>query len=204
MRFTAVVLAGGQSTRMGQDKAFVELGGKPLVEWVLDALEPLTRSFVIVTNSPERFASYEGRARVVLDERARGGPLPALATGLRHSREPWAFMSTCDAPFLEPAFVQVLARYARGFDAAVPGNPAERWPLTAFYHQRCLPAVEAAVERADGRVIAFFDDVAVRWVPLMELRALDHELRSLWNLNTPQELEKARAELRAGAPQRAG
>lgn len=192
MRFSAVILAGGQSTRMGEDKAFAQLGGKPLVEWVLDALEPLTRSFVIVANDLARFGPYRARARLVQDERPHAGPLPALATGLRHSPERWAFASTCDAPFLAPALVQRLGAHARGHDSAVPGDPDERWPLTAFYHQRCLPAMEAALARGEGRIISFFGDVDVRWVPVEELRAADPGLRSLWNLNTPQDLARAR------------
>ncbi|HEV8360496.1 MAG TPA: molybdenum cofactor guanylyltransferase [Candidatus Thermoplasmatota archaeon] len=193
MRFTAVLLAGGQSTRMGADKAFVRLAGKPLVEWVLDALEPLTRSFVIVANDLPKFAAYESRARVVADDPPRAGPLAALRAGLRNSRQDWVFVTSCDAPFLQPAFVQALARFTRGADAAVPGSPEERWPLTAFYHQRCMPALDRAVQRDDKKIIAFFPDVAVRWVPLDELRRWDPELRSLWNVNSPTELEKAEA-----------
>lgn len=197
MRFTAIVLAGGQSTRMGADKAFVELGGKPLVEWVLDALEPLTRSFVIVTNEPRKFAPYAARAHIATDDPPRGGPLAGLRTGLRLSREPWAFVTSCDAPFLQPAFVQALGRFTRGHDAAVPGTPQERWPLTAFYHRRCVPAIDRAVQRGDMRVISFFDDVDVRWVPTAELALADPGLRSLRNVNTPADLEAARAALKA-------
>lgn len=196
MRFTAVVLAGGRSTRMGTDKAFVPLAGRPMLAWVLDALEPLTRSFVVVCNEPEKYAEFEGRARVVTDDPPRAGPLAALRTGLRMSREHWAFVTSCDAPFLKPAFVQRLARFTRGFDAAVPGNEAERWPLSAFYHRRCIPALDRAVQRADQRVIAFFPEVGVRWVPTDDLRAADPELRSLWNVNTPQDLEEAERMLR--------
>lgn len=181
---------------MGTDKAFVELGGKPLVEWVLDALEPLTRSFVLVVNEPRKFRAYEGRARVVVDERPHAGPLPALLTGLRACRDDWAFASTCDAPFLQPLFVQALAHYARGHDAAVPGSRAERWPLTAFYHKRCIPAVGRAVEAGDQRIVSFFPDVRVRWVAAGDLRTADPRLDSLWNLNTRAELELARARLR--------
>jgi molybdopterin-guanine dinucleotide biosynthesis protein A len=176
---------------MGADKAFVKLGGRPLLEWVLDALEPLTRSFVIVANEPERFQAYAARARVVPDDPPRSGPLAALRTGLRNSREAWVFAASCDAPFLQPALVQALARYARGHDAAIPGDPQERWPLTALYHQRCIPAMDRAVQRGEQRLIAFHGDVDVRWVPAAELRVADPELRSLWNLNTPAELAEA-------------
>lgn len=201
VRFTAVVLAGGRSTRMGVDKAFVDLGGRPLVEWVLDALEPLTRSFVIVANDLARFRAYEARARLVADDPPQGGPLAALRAGLRTAREPWAFATSCDAPFLQPAFVQRLARFARGHDAALPGDPEERWPLSAFYHRRCIPAMDRAVQRGEQKLIAFHEGVDVRWVPPEELRPADPELRSLWNLNTPAELAKARALVTAqGAP----
>jgi molybdopterin-guanine dinucleotide biosynthesis protein A len=200
VRFTAVLLAGGQSTRMGRDKAFVELGGKPLVEWVLDALEPLTRSFVIVANDVDRFRAYEGRARIAPDDPPRAGPLAALRTGLRNAREDWCFASSCDAPFLQPAFVQKLGTFTRGFDAAVPGAEQERWPLTAFYARRCIPALDRAVQRGDMKLISFHPDVRVRWVPKDELRGADPELRSLWNLNTPEDLARAEALLTASRP----
>lgn len=180
---------------MGQDKAFVELGGKPLVEWVLDALEPLTRSFVLVVADPAPFARYAGRATIVRDAMLHQGPLPALAAGLRAAREPWVFATSCDAPFLAPALVQALGRATRGHDAAVPGTPEERWPLTAFYHQRCLAPMERALARGDGRVMAFFDEVDVRWVPRKDLEVADPGLDSLRNLNTPADLEAARASL---------
>jgi molybdopterin-guanine dinucleotide biosynthesis protein A len=200
MRFTGVLLAGGESRRMGRDKAFELLRGKPLVEWVLDALEPLTRSFVIVANDVERFAPYAARARVVRDDPPRAGPLAALRTGLAASRDAWAFVSSCDAPFLRPALVDRLARFARGFDAAVPGREEERWPLTAFYHRRCLPALEASLARGEQRIISFFPQVAVRWVPLGQLRPADAELRSLWNVNTPDDLARAEAMLATASP----
>ncbi|MCA1813612.1 MAG: molybdenum cofactor guanylyltransferase [Halobacteriales archaeon] len=201
MRFTAVLLAGGESMRMGRDKATALLAGKPLVEWVLDALEPLTRSFVLVANDVERFRDYEGRARIVRDDPPRAGPLAALRTGLRNSREDWCFATSCDAPFLQPGFVQKLGTLTRGgFDAVVPGNLEERWPLTAFYAKRCVPALDRAVQRRDMKLISFYPEVAVRWVPKDGLRGADPELRSLWNVNTPEDLAKAEALVSAARP----
>lgn len=197
MHFTAVVLAGGRSTRMGEDKAFADLRGKPLVEWVLDALEPLTRTFVLVVNDPAKFAPYAGRARIAVDDPPGHGPLAGLRTGLRVARDEWVFATSCDAPFLQPAFVQALQRHTRGHDAAIPGTPQERWPLTAFYHRRCIAAMDRAVQRGEQRLIGFHGDVDVRWVPVEELRPADPELRSLWNLNTPEDLAKARSLVRA-------
>jgi molybdopterin-guanine dinucleotide biosynthesis protein A len=185
---------------MGRDKAFVPLAGKPLVEWVLDALEPLTRSFVLVVADPAKFAPYASRARIVQEQPPQAGPLAALRAGVAEAREPWVFATSCDAPFLQPALVQALARQTRGHDAAVPGSLEERWPLTAFYHQRCLPAMDRALARGDQRPIAFFDEVDVRWVPLPELRPSDPALASLRNLNTPHDLAQAEAGLRAPGP----
>lgn len=193
MNISGIVLAGGKSTRMGRDKAWVELGGKPLIVRVLESLRPVVDDVVIVTNEPEKFSKLD--ARCVRDTIPGEGPLIGLQSGLKAIRNTWGFVATCDMPFLNTDFVYFLLRQTTRWDAVVPGSPEKRFPLSAMYSKRCVPPIEHEIGRGKREVVSFFDSVRVRWIPLNVLkRGVDVE-RVLLNVNTPEDLEKAKAML---------
>lgn len=180
-----VVLAGGQSTRMGTNKAFLEVGGVPMIRRVLQALALCCAEVVIVTKEPEAYRRL--RIRVVADDSPAQTPLVGLSTGLRAIATPWAFVAACDLPYLSPEAIVLLARLARGFDAAVPRIHGLWHPLHAVYAASALPLLEARLAAGERRVIRALEALRVRTVAAFELETADPTLRTLCNVNTARE-----------------
>ncbi len=205
---TGIILAGGASRRMGRDKAWMELGGKFLVERVADALRGVCTELLVVTNA----AGFEKLdARVVRDEFPNTGSLGGLYSGLRAAQNELAFAVACDMPFLNPALIQNLIALSSAYDMVIPssddgqgGNREENatlpmtakkrklHPLHAVYRKTCLTPIRDALERNDFRMISFHDAVRVRVVSLSEIEKFDPQHISLWNINTPEEFARAR------------
>lgn len=193
---TGAVLAGGRSRRMGTDKGLLRIGGRRLVEIVLETIRPLFPEIVIVANEP---TAYEGLGVSVVPDRILDkGPLGGVHTALCSSHSPHTFCVACDMPLVNPAVVAHLCALAPGYDAVVPAWDAGYEPLHAVYAQSCLPQVERMVRESRLRVDALFSAVRVRRVDADELRPLDPLLRSFMNVNTPDELEVARQILEQG------
>lgn len=199
-----IILAGGQSRRMGADKAFVEFEGRALIERVLAALQPVCEEIVIVANAPEPYARF-GR-RVLPDTLPDFGPLAGLHAGLNAIGVELGVVVAVDMPFLNATLLRALIAAARGWDAVIPALGADvsadavrsrrakdldLHPLHAVYRRTCLPLIQAAMDRGDRRLNAFLPDARVRYFDADEIRTFDPELRSLVNINTPDELKRA-------------
>lgn len=185
---SAAVMAGGKSRRMGQDKAWIELEGKPIVARVIDVLREVADEVLVVANDP-RFA--ELGVRVVPDRFPEGGALGGIATGVGAAQHDRVLVAACDMPFLRADVWRLLVQRADGTDAVVPKVGGEYETLHALYTKACLGPMERALASGKMRIISFFGDVRVREVDEADLRALDPELRSLTNVNTPEELAAA-------------
>jgi molybdopterin-guanine dinucleotide biosynthesis protein A len=189
---SAAILAGGQSRRMGRDKAWLDLGdGVPLVRRVADVLSSFADELIIVARD-ERFAAL-GHP-LVPDRYGEAGAFGGIATAVAATRGELTAVAACDMPWPSAAVYRLLLETARGFDVVIPKIADEFETMHALYRRTCLPAMERALARGDRRVISFFPDVRVRSVGAAELRAVDPELRSFTNLNTPADLERARSE----------
>ena len=203
---TAVILAGGRATRLGgRDKASLPVGGKTLLNRRVDLLQPLCPEIVIVSHrlarpamgrqaAPEpsaRPARANRDIRIVGDEAPGCGPLMGLYTGLLHSRTERSFITACDMPFLSRPLLLHLRSYADTCDAVVPRIGRYLEPLFAVYSHDCLHAVRAALDRGNRRADSFLDLVRTRYVDEPELRRYDPELISFFNVNTPEDLERA-------------
>ena len=181
-----VVLAGGQSRRMGQDKALLTIGGRTLLARTLDVLRSIAAE-VVVIGPPER-AAQAGGVRVLPDAFPGTGPLGAIATALQAVEHDRMVLVACDMPFLSAALLQYLV--ARSTDDVVaPRTGGHVHVLHAVYRRTCLPAVTAQLAAGDLRVERLLERVRTCFVDEAELRAIDPDLRSLWNVNTPVEWE---------------
>jgi molybdopterin-guanine dinucleotide biosynthesis protein A len=208
---SGIILAGGQSRRMGRDKAWIELDGVPLVVRVLARIRGLTDDVVIVTNDPAPFERLG--TRLVGDEIPGAGPLAGIAAGLEAVRHAYAVVVACDMPFLNVALLRYLLSLAPGYDLVIPNLPTgqeagrkregggrrakdlDLHPLHAVYSKQCLAPLRAALERGDRQLTSFHDAVRVRIVPPDEILRFDPQGRSVQNLNTPQDLESAANQL---------
>ncbi len=191
-----IINAGGQSQRMGQHKALLRLPtGVTLLHHTINQLAPLANEGVIVvTDHREIIAVAEGLpgVRCVPDHYATGGPLGGIASGLRHVTA-WAIMVACDMPLIQPAAFQYLRGVAaeaetdRSAWAVVPLIDERPQPFHALYARRCLPVIEQLLAQNERRASSFLSLAPTRWVTAAELQTVDPDLRSLINVNTPNE-----------------
>jgi molybdopterin-guanine dinucleotide biosynthesis protein A len=187
---TGIILAGGESRRMGTDKALLDINGRPMIEHVLAVFAGLFKRTIIVTNTPDRYQVYGVELTSdVLDIR---GPLTGIYSGLLRSSDEYNFVAACDMPFLNPRLIAHMRELAAGHDAVVPmfgGGFLE--PLHAIYRKGILPVIETQVRKQDRRIRGMFDHIQVRYVPEDEIVRFDPQKRSFRNLNTPKEYKEA-------------
>jgi molybdopterin-guanine dinucleotide biosynthesis protein A len=183
---SAIIQAGGQSRRMGRDKALIDYQGRPIIAHVIETLRALADDIIVVSNRLDLYSSFG--ARVVADYDPPCGPLGGIAVGLQAAQYPLVVVVACDMPFLNVKLLRWMIDLARGYDAVVPQTGAEFEPLHAVYRRECYGPIARRLERGERRVISFFADVRLRPVPEPEWRMLDPAGRSLVNLNTPDDL----------------
>lgn len=203
---TASVLAGGRSLRMGIDKTLLPVDGESLVARVAEAVSTVCEHVVVVTNRPETMAEAGLPKDVVVltDEVAYQGPLGGLVTALASATTEWVLAVGADMPWLNAAVVRALWEARGDGQVVVPITEKGPEPLLALYRRDCLPVARRVLESGRRRVVAIFPELDVVEVPVERLRAFDPELRSLMNVNTPQDLLEARetgpVELHVAAP----
>jgi len=186
---TGIVLAGGENRRMGKDKAFLKVAGMPMIEHVLRALRKSVERIIIVTNSPEAYASFD--ALVITDACDKRGPLTGLYSGLLRSQDDYNVVVACDMPFLNSGLLTYMAGLAGEYDVVLPkiGNFTE--PLHAVYRRGLLPVIEDHIKKEQQRIQNIFTGLRVRYLTEKEIDRFDPLRRSFINLNTPEEYEEA-------------
>jgi molybdopterin-guanine dinucleotide biosynthesis protein A len=187
---TSIVLAGGMGTRLGGvKKALIDVGGRPVVERVLEALQALGGEVVLVDNDDS--LAYLGR-RIVPDVETRAGPLTALYSGLDAATTQLCLVVACDMPFLHADLLRWLVEQASDVDVVMPVIEGRMDPTHAVYRREpCRDAVAQALARGEKRMTAYLEHVRVHEVGEAELRARDPGLRSFSNINTPEDLAQA-------------
>lgn len=183
------ILVGGKSRRMGCDKVLLPLGGKPLVERVINALRPLFVRTVLVGDRHERFASY---GLPVYADICPGSALGGLYTALVRAGTPHVFVSACDMPWPGSRLIAHLCSLKDGYDVVVPRTAAGFEPLFAVYGAGCLPAMERMLRDGNFRIYDLYPDVRTRYVEEGELAGLVAPARTFVNINTRDEFEDVR------------
>jgi len=185
-----VVFCGGQSLRMGRDKARLELDGRPLLSRAVETLQTIAPRVLLASGERERYGELE--LECVLDAEPGCGPLSGLAAVLERARAAgvsWVLVLACDMPYADArVFEALLARARTGaHDAVLLATPSGVEPLFAVYHVRVLGALRSALARGERRMNSFHADVRLATLSLAELGD-DPLLRAAaCNLNTPQE-----------------
>jgi len=183
---SAIILAGGQSRRMGQDKALIDFRGRPIIAHVIDTLRGLSSDVIVVSNRSGVYDSFG--ARVVSDYEPPAGPLGGIAAGLSAARRDLTIVVACDMPFLNSRLLRYLIEQAVDADAVVMQIEGKFEPLHAVYRRACLTAINQHLTAGDRRVISFYADVRLLSIPEADWRTIDPDGRSTANLNTPDDL----------------
>jgi len=179
------VLAGGQSSRMGQDKAFMDFGGQTLLDRALTVMGDVCDRVAIV-GDPARFANYES---VVADIFSGCGPLAGIQAALAHSTGELNLLLAVDMPFVSAELLAFLFTKAENTDAVVtvPRTARGLQPLCAVYRRDFCTIAEQALRAGKYKVDGAFAGVAVRTIDEQELAAAGFSARSFFNVNTPQD-----------------
>ena len=196
-----VIQAGGQSSRMGEDKALKLFLGHPLIQRVVNRLQPIADELIVTTNRPKNYAflSVPLHSDLMPDRGALGG----LYTAIASASHPIVAVVACDMPFASAKLIEtavsimvqeqadvVIARITSTEESGKRSGGYE--PLHAVYRREtCLPAIEAAINANQWKVVAWFPQVKIRELTSDEIKASDPEGLAFWNVNTPEEFAEA-------------
>ena len=186
MQATLLVLAGGDSRRMGRAKAWLEVGETNLLRYVANRLAPAFSEVMVSFAEPEQLEEPVPY-RIVFDRKPSAGPLAGLEAGLAAARNEVIFAVACDMPYVTPYVAQLAVAAARASDAAIPRVDARPEPACGAYRRSALPAITAALNEGRLRAADIADELDVTW-----LEGLDPML--FRSLNSPQDLERFHAE----------
>lgn len=187
---TGVVLAGGKSTRMGADKAWLEFNGSTLIERCVDSLRQCFSRVIIVANQPPAFASLG--LPVFSDEVPGLGPIGGLLTALRRAESETIFLVACDMPFLNPHLIREMTSALDQHDAVVAQFNGPFEPLHAVYRRGILPVVEAQIAARQYSLQALVGKLRLKVLSEIELSQYSDWRNGFLNLNTPEEVQHAR------------
>jgi len=195
-----IVLCGGQSQRMGRPKAWLPVAGELMLPRVVRLLGEAVRPVVVVAAPDQEVPPLSADVVVVRDEAKGRGPLQGLAAGLiaLRGRAEAAYLSSCDVPFVQPAFVRRLIDLLGDAAICVPRAGGYHHPLAAVYRLEVVNAVAQLLSEDRLRPFFLFEAVPTRMVESAELTDADPTLQTLRNLNTPEEYEKALREIGSG------
>jgi molybdopterin-guanine dinucleotide biosynthesis protein A len=189
---TGVIQAGGRSTRMGgRPKALLELGGRRIIERVIDAVAPSVSDLLIVTNTPDLYEDLG--IPMVADVYPDHGSLGGIFSGLSAARGDAAFTVACDMPFVHPAVVRLVVARAGDADVVIPRVGDQLETLHAVYGKACLPAMEARLAAGRLKIVGFFERVRVLEIAEVDVARHGDPAVLFMNVNTPEELDRARA-----------
>lgn len=183
---TGIILSGGKSTRMGKNKALIQIDGIPIIERIHRILKRCFQEILIITDQDELFANLE--AKIYRDLVPNQGALGGLYTGLFFASFPYSFCVACDMPFLREPLIDYLVRHIHGYEAVVPKTKDGLQPLHSIYSKACIEPIKGVMEQRRTKIIDFYPLVNVRIVEEDEFRFLDPGNESFINVNTPEEL----------------
>jgi len=188
----AVVLCGGKTSRFGGEKAHALVGGRRVIDRVVGAAGQVCGRVVAVTSAGKGDLRLPEGVLVVADAFPGAGPLGGICTGLRHAATDVAVVVGCDLPFLSARLLRFLLGLVPGFGAVVPRLADGRaQPLHAVYRRSCLAEMERHLSAGRLSIWRVLEELSTRYVGEQECRALDPDLLSFFNLNTPDDLAQA-------------
>jgi molybdenum cofactor guanylyltransferase len=185
LAMTGIILAGGKSSRMGRNKAFLEFEGQTLIERSLRVLRSVFSEIIISSNSPELYDRYG--EKIVEDIYLDQGPLGGLHACLNEAKYDFSFFVACDMPFLNAEVIRFLAGMKGEAAIIVPEVDGGLHPLHAFYHKSCLPVIEKKLEAKSLKLTNIFQECSIRIVQEYEFKNFSQVRQVFKNINTPQE-----------------
>lgn len=189
---TVCIQAGGASSRMGEDKALKLFLGRPLIQRVIDRLQPIADELIVTTNRPADFSFLD--LRLIPDVKPDRGALGGLYTAIASASHPVVAIVACDMPFASTKLIQLSVEIMNkeNADVVIAKNDEGYEPLHAVYRREtCLPAIESAINADQWRVVSWLPQVNLRVLTSEEIQSADPAGLAFWNVNTPEEFARA-------------
>jgi len=191
-KFTGVILAGGKNSRFyGKNKTLVRIGGKRILDRIYEVFTLLFDKIILVTNEPVQYMEWD--FDIVTDIFPIRSSLTGIHTGLFYITTPYAFFAACDTPFLMKELVETLLNGVEpNIDIVIPETSKGVEPLCSVYSKRCFKPIEEQLEKKSLKIQRLFQKVRVKKIPEDILRTTDPDLVSFSNINTPDDLARAK------------
>ncbi|MGB5992561.1 MAG: molybdenum cofactor guanylyltransferase [Desulfobacterales bacterium] len=191
-KFTGVILAGGKNSRFsGKNKALVRIGGKRILDRIYEVFTILFDKIILVTNDPVQYMDWD--FDIVTDIFPIRSSLTGIHTGLFYTATPYAFFVACDIPFIKKELIEVLLDGVEpNIDIVIPETSKGVEPLCSVYSKRCFKPIEEQLEKKSLKIQRVLQKVRVKKIPEDILRTIDPDLVSLYNINTPDDLARAK------------
>jgi molybdopterin-guanine dinucleotide biosynthesis protein A len=191
-KFTGVILAGGKNSRFsGKNKALVHVGGKRILDRIYEVFTILFDKVILVTNDPVQYMEWD--FDIVTDIFPIRSSLTGIHTGLFYITTPYAFFAACDIPFIKKELIEILLDSVEpSIDIVIPETSKGLEPLCSVYSKRCLKPVEEQLEKQSLKIERMFQKVRVKKISEDILRTIDQDLLSFSNINTPDDLTRAK------------
>lgn len=187
----AIILAGGDSKRLGQPKALLDFNGRPLIEVIVNRLNTYFHEITVVTDRPYSFSGLPVQfAGDLLTERQKS-PLRGIHAGLKASDLPCQFVAACDMPFLNLELINYMVQFTSEYDAVVPCIGSYYQPLHSFYSRNCIGIIDKQLQRGLYKVSDFYSNLKVRFINDREIMQYDPDQESFININTWPDYERA-------------
>jgi len=186
---TGIILAGGKNSRMGINKAFLEIDGTRLIDNILAVYQKIFSEIIIVTNDPLSYTELS-KTLIVSDIYKSRGALGGIYTGLFYATYDYSFVAACDMPFLNKDFITYLIEQTGKYDIIVPELPEGFQPLHAIYSQNCLSHIKKLLIADKLKITGFYKEVRLLSIPEEKIIPFNKDGRLFLNFNTPEDLEK--------------
>ncbi|MEK6599632.1 MAG: molybdenum cofactor guanylyltransferase [Deltaproteobacteria bacterium] len=183
-----IILAGGKSSRMGFNKAFIDIGGKSIIHKTVNLFKELFDEIIVVTNDPLWYE--ELNCLTVTDILKGAGSLGGIYTGLFHSSSEYNFVVACDMPFLNKEAISRIIKFPEGWSATAPYIMDRYHPLHAVYSKKCIKPIEEMIKAKDLRITNLFQKIKVKRLEEKDWLSNEHVLSSLDNINTKEDLHR--------------
>jgi molybdopterin-guanine dinucleotide biosynthesis protein A len=187
---TGIILSGGKSIRMGENKAFIEIEGIPIIQRIYNVFKNMFSEIIIVTDRKDLFLDFD--ATIYSDLIPNSGVLGGLYTGLFFSSFLHSFCVACDMPFLQKPVITYLTQQINDYDVIVPRTHDGLQPLHAIYSKNCITPIKNTIDRNHYKLVDIYPLIKMKIIEEQEFIALDPNRRSFININTPEELRLAR------------
>ena len=185
---TGIILAGGNNSRMGVNKAFLEIDGKRLIDNILSIYKRIFSEIIIVTNDPLPYREFLN-AVVISDIYKRKGPLGGIYTGLFYSVNDYSFIAACDMPYLNKDFIQYMIEQVGKNDIIVPDLTEGFQALHAIYSRRCLPAIKKMILADKLKIAGLYKEMRLLKITEEKIKPFNKNGKVFININTPDDLK---------------